>query len=113
MKMQLKMSPKLTIFVALVLLTVSPLAVYCAPEKQSAEKQKRIAVLPFSFHNPTDDVGDIDVGAEIAKVLSAKIAKMPGWSSVDQGEVWDLLQRDDSADLSGTEIGERLKADAI
>jgi hypothetical protein len=89
--------------------------VFCtlSVEVKASEQNKKIVVLPFSFHNANDDTGDIDIGAEVAKVLSAQIAKMPGWGVVDQSDVWAFLQRDDTADLSGTEIGKALKADAI
>lgn len=109
---------------AIILLIVNlPVASFGSDQQKKvvSEKPKRVAVLPFSFHNPNDeasdeardDVGDVDVGAEIAKVLSARIAKMPGWTSVSQEDVSALLQRDDTADLSGVELGKALNADAI
>ncbi len=100
---------KFTIFcLSLILLVINPQIDVCA-----ADQAKRIAVLPFSFHDPSDDVGDVDVGAEMAKVLAAKIANLPGWTTVDQKEVWALLQREDTADWNGTQIGKALGADAI
>jgi len=79
----------------------------------ASEQQKRIVVLPFSFHNATDDAGDVDVGSEIAKVLSAKNAKIPGWSTCDYDDVLALLKRDDTADFGAAQIGRALNADAV
>ncbi len=79
----------------------------------ASESQRKVAVLPFSFHNATDDVGDVDVGLEIAKVLSKKIGELHGWVCVDQDDIAAVLKREDTADLNGAELGKLLGADAV
>jgi len=96
------------LYLAIVLIIINPQL-----STSASEQPKRVAILPFSFNNVTDDVGDVDVGAEIAKVLSARIATMPGWIAAPQEDVSTFLQRDDAVNLSAVEIGRALNVDAI
>jgi hypothetical protein len=73
----------------------------------------KVAVLPFSCSAPADQLGDADVGAGMAKVVSAEIPRVEGWMSVDQDAVAAVVNNSANKDLNAAEIGKLLGADAV